>query len=399
MRLEPLELMGLKKKLAYAGRVFPAAVRSGLRPAPSGPVHLICALADHFEPAIDPTDGQKRVPRPEQLRRLEFWTREYPKVIDRLRDHDGRPFVHTYFYPAEQYDEELLEILADHCHAGWGETEIHLHHGTPHPDTAENTRRQLIEFRDRLALRHRCLAVADGSAEPRYAFVHGNFALANSAGGRFCGVDSEIKILAETGCYADLTMPSGFWHPAQTAKINSLYECRLPLDQAAPHREGRDLAVGRPLKDFPLMIQGPLIADVGRTLRRARPVIENGAITGAVPMTLQRLALWKRAQVRVAGRPDWLFIKLHCHSMDPTQQDAVIGDGFRKFLHDFVTAADERKETLHFVTAREMTNIALAACDGRDGNPSLYRDYFLKPFASVVSSSEKSNSVRVSLKG
>ncbi len=106
-----------------------------------GPVHLIFAMADHFEPAIDPEDGQKRVPRSEQERRLEWWAREYPKVVDSWRDHDGRPLVHTYFYPAEQYDEGLLEMLAEHCHAGWGEVEVHLHHGTSHPDTAENTRR------------------------------------------------------------------------------------------------------------------------------------------------------------------------------------------------------------------------------------------------------------------
>ena len=79
---------------------------------------------------------------------------------------------------------------------------------------------------------------------PRYAFVHGNFALANSAAGRFCGVDSEMQILAETGCYADLTMPTGFWHPAQIGKMNSVYECALPLDQAAPHRQGHDLVAG-----------------------------------------------------------------------------------------------------------------------------------------------------------
>jgi hypothetical protein len=30
---------------------------------------------------------------------------------------------------------------------------------------------------------------------------------------------------------------------------------------------------------------------------------------------------------------------------------------------------------VHFVTAREMVNIALAACDGNSGNPGQYRDY------------------------
>jgi len=373
--------MGFKKKLPYARRVLPTITRHGLRPVASGPVHLIFCLADHFEPAFDPTSGYKRVPRPEQVRREEAWFREYPKVIDRLRDHDGRPLVHTYFYPAEQYDEELVEMLAAHCHAGWGETEIHLHHGMHEPDTAENTQRQLVEFRDQLALRHRCLSVVDGSPEPRYAFVHGNFALANAAGGLFCGVDSEMQILSGTGCYADLTMPTALWHPAQTAKVNSVYECVLPLDQTAPQRKGLDLAVGRAPKTWPLIVQGPLVTDLVGSLRSAKPVVENGGVTGFAPMSTRRLAFWKKAQIHVAGRPDWLFIKLHCHSMDPTQREAVIGGAFRSFLDQLVTGAPSRKETLHFVTAREMVNILLAACDGRDGNPGEYRDYRFKRIA------------------
>ncbi len=391
--------MGLENKIAYAMKVLPAATRRALNSSVRGPVHLIFALADHFEPAIDPEDGQKRVPRSEQERRLEWWAREYPKIVDSWRDHDGRPLVHTYFYPAEQYDEGLLEMLAEHCHAGWGEVEVQLHHGTSHPDTAENTRQLLTEYRDRLAFRHRCLAVEAGSTRPAYAFVHGNFALANSAAGRFCGVDSEMQILAETGCYADFTMPSGIWHPAQIAKTNSVYECALPLDQAAPHREGHDLVAGRPPKTFPLNVQGPLVADLRRTLSSARPVLENGAITGANPPTMHRLSLWKQVQVRVLGRPDWLFIKLFCHSMNPTQKDAVIGDGFRKFLAALVGGAPGRKETLHFVTARETANILLAACDGREGNPGDFRDYRFKRLTNVPLAAEKSSSVPVSLKG
>jgi len=389
--------MGLKKQFAYARKVLPAAMWGALKSPVRGPVHLIIALADHFEPAIDPEDGQKRVPRAEQERRIEWWAREYPKVVDGWRDHDGRPLVHTYFYPAEQYDEGLLEMLADHCHAGWGEVEVHLHHGTSRPDTAENTRRALSEFRDRLALRHRCLAVQEGSSGPAYAFVHGNFALANSAAGRFCGVDSEMQILAETGCYADLTMPSGFWHPAQIHKINSVYECALPLDQRAPHRQGHDLVAGREPRVFPLMIQGPLVIDLGRTLRSTRPVLENGAVTGSNPPSLHRLALWKQAQIRVLGRPDWLFIKLHCHGMDPTQKDAVIGESFRRFLAALVGGAADRQETLHFVTAREMANILLAACDGREGAPGNYRDYRFKRLADLPLSAEKPSSVRVGI--
>jgi hypothetical protein len=393
--------MRFKNQFAYARRILPAATRRALNPPARGPVHLILVLADHFEPSVTPGGGPKRAPRPEQERRLESWVREYPKVVDRWRDHDGRPLVHTYFYPAEQYDQGLLQMLAEHCHAGWGEVEIHLHHGTPQPDPADDTRRALTddtrraltEFRDHLAFRHRCLAMEAGSARPGYAFVHGNFALANSANGCFCGVDSEMQILADTGCYADLTMPSGLSHPAQVEKINSVYECALPLDQPAPHRRGRDLVAGRAPQIFPLMIQGPLVTDLRRSLRSLRPALDNGAFTRAMPPTLHRLSLWKQAQVRVLDRPDWLFIKLHCHSMDPTQSDAVIGDSFQNFLSALVEGADDRKETLHFVTAREMTNILLAACDGRQGNPHDYRDYRFKRIADLPLSKEKSTSL------
>ena len=363
------------------------------------PVHLMIAVADHFEPAIDPEDGYKRVPRSEQERRVEWWGREYPKAVDRWRDHDGRPLAHTYFYPAEQYDDGLIEMIAQHCHSGWGEIEVHLHHGMSDPDTAENTRFVLADFRDRLAYRHRCLSVEEGSGEPRYCFVHGNFALANSAEGQFCGVDAEMKVLAETGCYADFTLPTSIWHQAQTAKTNSLYECGLPLDQAAPHRTGIDLRVGRTPRIFPLMVQGPVLADFGGSRRAFRPVFEAAAITRSNPMSLHRLMLWKQARIHIAGRPDWLFVKLHCHSMDPTQKDAVVGNPFQEFLEQLVGGAEERKETLHFVTAREMVNIMLAACAGKDGNPGDYRDYRFKRFRDLPAGAEKSDSLPVSVKG
>jgi hypothetical protein len=391
--------MSLRRKIAYARKVLPAATLRGLSATPRGQVHLVIAMADHFEPAIDPQGGEKRVALPERERRVEWWGREYPKAVERWRDHDGRPFVHTYFYPAEQYHEGLLQMIAEHCHAGWGEVEIHLHHGMAQPDTSENTRRVLTEFRDHLAARHRCLALEEGSSQPRYAFVHGNFALANSAGGRFCGVDSEMKVLAETGCYADFTLPTGAHHPAQTAKINSVYECALPLEQVAPHREGRDLVAGRPPRSFPVIVQGPLLADWKGGLRSPSQLLETSAITTRNPMSLRRLMLWKRARITVRGRPDWLFIKLHCHSMDPRQKEVVIGESFRNFLSELTSGAQDRKETLHFVTAREMTNIILAACDGKGGNPGEYRDYRFKRMANVPAATEKWSSTPVAAKG
>jgi len=367
----------LRTKVAYGLRVVPAYSWQLLtRRVPHGKVHLIIALADHFEPSIVPEDGKARAPYSEQEQRLERWCREYPKAVERWRDHDGRPFSHTYFYPAEQYDRGHISRLAEHCHAGWGEIEVHLHHGLSHADTAENLEKTLAGFRDTLAFEHGCLSSADGGTAPCYAFVHGNFALANSAGG-LCGVDDEMQILADTGCFADLTLPSSPFHPSQPAKINSLYECKPPLTERAAFRSGLNLCAGRTPVKFPLMVQGPLMLSFSLAGRR-RIRIENGAFTPSNPPSLSRLRLWKRATISVQGRPNWLFLKLHCHGMDPNQENAVLGGSFRHFLESLVHGANERGEILHFVSAREMVNVILAACDGREGNPGDYRDYRFK---------------------
>jgi hypothetical protein len=352
-------------------RIVPRQVHRGVQ-------HLLIAIADHFEPSIVPESSRSFAPPNEQERRLERWCREYPHAMEQWRDADGFPLRHTYFYPAEQHDAGLIRRLAEHCHAGWGEIEIHLHHGVDAPDNPDNTEAVLTSFRDTLE-NEGCLSRWGGKGPARYAFVHGNWALANSAGGRYCGIDGEMEILARTGCYADLTLPSAP-SPAQVAKINALYECALPLSHRAPHRKGRDLRVGTPPLTYPLIIQGPL----GVTFQHPRrgwpvPAIENSELSNTHPPTPHRLRLWRREEITVKGRPDWLFIKLHCHGMDPRDEAAMFGASMQRFLEELL-----RKDRtgavykVHFVTAREMVNIALAACDGKDGDPGAFRDYRLK---------------------
>ncbi|MGB2663723.1 MAG: hypothetical protein WAK48_06960 [Candidatus Acidiferrum sp.] len=340
------------------------------------PIHLIIGVADHFEPVV-----QARAPGEfaDRNQRLKEWCRAYPSAVNSWRDNDGLPFRHTYFYPAEQYDESAIDLLAEHCHAGWGEIEIHLHHGIERADTAENTARVLAAFRDTLVARG-CLSREKGTDAPRYAFVHGNWALANSDHGRFCGVDNEMQILAETGCYADFTLPAP--SSAQISKINALYECTLPLNQRAPHRQGNDLQTGRAPRVFPLMIQGPLLVDFGRRKRGwLLPGIENSELSGVNPPTLRRLDLWRDAAIAVRGRPEWVFIKLHCHGLAPGEESVMFGPSIQRFLRDLVEGSRNGVEyKLHFVTLREMVNVILAACDGQNGNPGDYRDFRFQLF-------------------
>ncbi len=374
LRSSEQQRRNISAKARYLARILPGVMlQQAFRHRCTGRVHLIITLADHFEPAIVSGSGQKRASQDVQEQRVERWCKDYPAVASEWRDSDGRPFQHTYFYPAEQFNGGLIDRLAEHCREGWGEIEIHLHHGLDAPDTPENTRRVLGEFRDELQ-RRRSLCYLDGTGPPRFAFVHGNFALANSAGGRMCGVDSELQVLSETGCYADLTLPAAAFDEAQIFKINSLYECAGPLHRRAAHASGHDLEVGRSPQLFPLIVQGPL----SLTLNGGRVRVENGALVRTNPPSLRRLQLWRRAAISVKGRPDWVFIKLHCHSMDPTHESAILGDGMRSFLRELVSGAGERNEVLHFTSAREMVNIALAACDGREGNPGKFRDYRLK---------------------
>jgi len=366
----------LLRKLRYAANCLPSYTWQRMtRQTPGGMVHLVITVADHFEPSSMPGFLAGYAPRDIQGKRLETWCREYPQKFDSFRDADGQRFNHTYFYPAEQYDKALMERLADFCHAGWGEVEVHLHHGLPEPTTAEATEKQLINFRDALANDHGCLSYEQGDSGPKYAFIHGNFTLANCANGFACGIDNEMQILADTGCYVDMTYPTAVFHPAQIAKINSIYECGLPFGERAPQRRGRALEVGCPVTRIPFLVQGPWMMDFDRSSRSGWGRIDNGALTKPNPPSLRRLALWKKAGITIAGRPDWIFIKLHTHGMASADMDTMLGAPVQLFLKELITGAAERREMLHFVSAREMANIILAACDGREGNPGSYRDY------------------------
>jgi hypothetical protein len=338
--------------------------------------HLIFVIANHFEPGW--SDDGTILDLSTQQRRLEDWCEQARLIGEAVRDHDRTSFRHTNFYPAEQYHKSLLERMASLQAAGLGEVEIHLHHGVEQPDTAENTRRVLLEFRDALAQEHKCLSRMTDEETPMYAFVHGNWALANSARGRCCGVDSEMQILAETGCYADLTLPSA---PdiSQVARINAIYQCGHSLTEARPHRNGPSVRVGSQT-ELPLIFTGPLAFDWGRR-RKGVPVprLDNGALTARYPPTVERLNRWSAARIGVRGRPEWVFIKLYCHGFFDEDQSAMIGDEMKRFLSEVLELAERtRRFKLHFASAREMFNIAMAAVDGREGEPGLYRDYKLR---------------------
>jgi hypothetical protein len=195
---------------------------------------------------------------------------------------------------------------------------------------------------------------ADGRIS--YGFIHGNWALDNSRpDGRWCGVNDELSVLRQTGCYADFTMPSA---PAacQTRTINSIY---YATDDPG-HPKSHDLGVtaragGRPPEESLLMIQGPLALDWRRRKYGFLPAIENGELTGIRPPTIGRLWQWIAAGVHVAGRPDWRFVKLHTHGAWEPNAAMLLFEPMAAFHDQLRALADEHDWfRYYYVTAREM---------------------------------------------
>lgn len=379
MNLE--QIQNIRFSLPWLVRYPFSRLKTRFRSNYKGKRNLIFCIANHFEPGWN---GKEIYSIDVQRRRLESWSKDAARIGEIVRDTDGTKFRHTNFYPAEQYDSVLLSQMSELSRDGLGEVEVHLHHGIEGPDNAENLERNLIEFRDVLADEHKCLSRLDGVGKPMYAFVHGNWALDNSAGGMFCGVDNEMAILRETGCYADMTLPSAP-DRSQVPVINSIYECGLPLEQAAAHRKGRRLRVGVGIHSFPVIITGPLLFDWSKRIGHIPiPKVENGELAHFRANSIERLKRWIDADISIEGRPDWVFIKLHCHGFFDHDRSACIGDDAIRFFSEIINHGERTDEyTVHFTSAREMFNIIMACVDGKTGSPNNYRDYRLKRIMDV----------------
>jgi len=328
---------------------------------------VLFALCDHFEPLWgNAPDAQGR-------ERVDRWERDYPALAREFRDADGRPPRHTFFFPGEQYRPEYLGSLAQLSSAGLGEVELHLHHDA---DDARSLERDISSYTTSYA-RHGHLS-RDGAGRLRYAFIHGNWCLANSRrDGRHCGVDSELRVLFDTGCYADFTFPSAP-DETQPAIVNEIYWPTGDPEKARAHESGVRARVGQPLGGRILMIQNPLSLAPRRGRFGVR--IESGALTANDHGTASRVDSWVSQAIHVAGRPEWIFVKVHTHGAPEHQATSLLGEPGRAMHRALADRYNDGEAfILHYVTAREMFNIAMAAIDGLGGDPDAFRDHVLPP--------------------
>lgn len=341
-----------------------------------GTRHLMFCFVDHYEPQwLQPSYEV-------EVQRVARWRQDYPKLCEGHRDADGRPPVHSFFYPEEEYRREHLDALVELCRMGLGEIDIHLHHDK---DTEAGLREKLRRFTDTLIREHGALPV-DAQGRPLWAFIHGNWALDNShphGEGHGCGVDNELIVLREEGCYADYTFPAAP-DPCQTSTINKIYYAKDDPHRPKSHDTGRRVKVGgKPWGDL-MILQGPLGFMTRNRKFGILPRIENADVRTSSPPTPDRVDAWVRTGIHVEGRPEWIFVKVHTHGTQERDIDTLLGEPMAKaFSHMESRYNDGREWCLHYVSAREMYNIVKAAEAGESGNPNAYRDYVI-PRASFV---------------
>jgi len=335
------------------------------------PRHVFVAICDHFEPLWTGKPGPE-APLSVGLARVSAWRRGYPQLAAGFRDSYGSPPRHTFFYPGDQYREELCEPIAELASLGLGEVEVHLHHdGDTRATLSDKLAQALVDLgRHGLLPGHR--------DKPRWAFIHGNWCLANAReDGAFCGVDDELELLAELGCYADFTFPSAP-DRTQPSIVNSIYYPAGDIRRRKAHEHGRPAFVGEGKKDRVLCLQGPLA--LARRTGPGLPLrIDAAALTAKDPATVPRIETWIDQGISVRGRPEWVFVKLSTHGAPEGEAQSLLGAPQRRFHASLAWLARHRGFRLHYVTAREMYNVARAAMDGKIGDPRSFRDYEIPP--------------------
>jgi hypothetical protein len=332
----------------------------------AGPVHIFFLYVDHFEPG-------------ENFTLVERWEKEYPVLAQRHRDADGRPVQHTWFYPAEQPIDRNMRALQTLVEEGYGETELHLHHSQDTEASARERFENAVTYFQKFGF----LKGIDGRTH--FAFIHGNWGLDNSLGERFCGNSRELRMLKELGCFADYTFPS-LWQASQPSWVNNIEEV-TDDDRPKSYDHGAPVALGiQPAGDL-VMVQGPLVLIPTWNPVKLFFLVEDGDVHPAVPLTPRRVNAWVHADIHVAGRPDWVFIKVHTHGASSVPDlEETLGPHFDQAL----TYMEKRYNDgahyiLHYVTAREAYNLIRAAVDGKRGDPRQYYDYAIPPYVTHAS--------------
>lgn len=256
---------------------------------------------------------------------------------------------------------------------------MHLHHDRqePWPDDEGSLKKKILDCIESYS-RYGIFCLPDDRKV--YGFIHGDWALANSLkNGEHCGVNDELPILTETGCYADFTFPIS--NEAQPKTANTIFygqSCSLyPKGynkSAIPAKSGVKGTRGL------LFIQGVIGLRWKSRTHFFKPSIEQSNISGSDFPFPARIDYWVNKGMHVKGKPNWIFVKVHGHGASANKEDrgALLDNSCDKMFEYLESKYNSgNKYVLHYVSAREMYNIIKAAEDGKEGNPSNFREFII----------------------
>ena len=364
------------------------------------PVDIFLCLVDHYEPQVGrPTQDLARA-------RVEDWVQRYPAIAGKHRDAEGLPPRHSFFYPVDEYDEWEFAQISQLCRDGWGELEIHLHHWD---DTSDGLREKLRRAKKLWNEQGMLCRWPDG--RNAFGFIHGNWALDNSRCSESpnpCGVNDELSILMEEGCYADFTFPA--WGcSAQPRMMNTIYYARDNPDQPKSYDTGERIRVlqkdyltrrhedtkanediltqGR--KDAKaqsyleskrlLMIPGVLAPFIDKSMGHTRIAMDDSDIAVYRGYNHDRMDRWVRAGISVKGKYDRFFIKLHSHGTIDVNRESMLGVDLEALFADAEARYnDDVHYRLHYVTAREMFNVIKATEAGAIGSIAELKEWCVR---------------------
>lgn len=311
------------------------------------PQRVWVAICDHYEPFYKNTDEQ--IARD----RVALWRKEWPLVAGRHNDSAGKSPQYSFFYPEEEYRPHLMDSLAEMTEQRIGDVEIHIHHGG-------EGRAKFIDlmsgFQQTLFEKHGLLRKQpDGKIA--FGFIHGNWCLDNSNpyDTRWCGLNDEITILRDLGCYADFTMPSG-QHPSQARLINRIYWATDDPNRPKSYDTGQVVEPGSKASGDLLMIPGPF----GMCSRGfKKPYFETGELAGYQPITRKRIEDWIHIAPRVGQDA---FIKLYAHGTQTRSSGPFFAGGMLDRLFTLLSQVTTQMHcSLRYATAWQMRQAVDAA--------------------------------------